>query len=207
MARRLKDLRRAHYYFEQAGDLVNSDPRSMHEFAQAKLDSARKAYRDRDRITNRKLLSESRQLLERVLQYEAPPIRHAWAWRDLARTLYWQRESFGISRGGVRTGHSSTSGRNSVCARVKGTAGTAGSLSNACESSGQRAETQIGKPSDTAFRMARSQENVLVRIVKPAVARDSLPTSRRDSGRQASTSSLITCPPVWESCLNLPPWK
>ncbi len=95
MARRLNDPRRAHRFFEHAGEALQSDPRGLHEFAQTKLDSARKAHMDGHRDANRRLLSEARQLLERVIQLEAPPIRHAWAWRDLARTRNWLREPVG----------------------------------------------------------------------------------------------------------------
>ena len=34
---------------------------------------------------------EARGLLERVISMDASPARRAWAWRDLARTLNWQR--------------------------------------------------------------------------------------------------------------------
>ena len=43
------------------------------------------------REVNRRLLVEARGLLERVTGMDASPARHAWAWRDLARTLSWQR--------------------------------------------------------------------------------------------------------------------
>ena len=92
LARRLKDPRRAHRYFERAGEALQGDPRALHEFAQSKMDSARNAHRDGQREANRKLLNEARPLLERVLQLDAPPPRHAWAWRDLARILDWLRE-------------------------------------------------------------------------------------------------------------------
>jgi ATP-dependent DNA helicase RecG len=35
------------------------------------------------------LLSEAAEFLERVLQMDAPPKRHAWAYFDLGRTLGW----------------------------------------------------------------------------------------------------------------------
>lgn len=92
MARRLKDPRRAHRFFENAGEVLQADPRGLHEFAQAKIDSSRKAYRDHNRVANKRLLREARQLLERVIQLDAPPTRHGWAWRDLARTRDWLGE-------------------------------------------------------------------------------------------------------------------
>ncbi len=87
LARRAGDSRGAHRYFERAGDAVHADPRALHEFAQTKLRLATEAYRRRQRDTNRRLLTEARALLERVIQLDAPPSRHAWAWRDLARSL------------------------------------------------------------------------------------------------------------------------
>lgn len=95
MARRLRDPRRAHRFFEIAGETLQGDPRGLHEFAQAKLDAAKTAYHDRQHGVNRRLLNEARQLLERVIQLDAPPMRHAWAWRDLARTRNWLREPVG----------------------------------------------------------------------------------------------------------------
>ncbi len=87
LARRARDSRTAHRYFERAGDGVHADPRALLEFAQTKLWLAGKAHRRRDRTSNRKLLAEARALLERVVQLDASPARHAWAWRELARTL------------------------------------------------------------------------------------------------------------------------
>ena len=92
LARRLGDTNRAHKYFERAGDVLQGDPRALLEYAQTKLDSAGKAHRDGAASVNRRLLNEARQLLERVLQLDTSPIRHAWAWRELARTLNWLRE-------------------------------------------------------------------------------------------------------------------
>ena len=95
LARRIRDSRTAHKYFERAGDAVLSDPRALHEFAQTKLWLARNAHKERRRDLNRRFLAEARTLLERAVQLDAPPTRHAWAWRDLARTLNWQRSSVG----------------------------------------------------------------------------------------------------------------
>lgn len=94
LAKRLGDSRLAHRYFEQAGDAVQTDARALHEFAQTKMRLAQEAIRRRQRswqAVNRRLLTEARQLLERVLQMDAPNTRHAWAWRDLARVFNWQR--------------------------------------------------------------------------------------------------------------------
>ena len=91
LARRVRDSHTAHRYFERAGDAVYADPRALLEFAQTKLWLANEAYRERRRDSNRRLLTEARALLERVIQLDASPARHAWAWRELARTLRWLR--------------------------------------------------------------------------------------------------------------------
>ena len=85
LARRARDSKRAHRYFLQAGDAVQSDPRALLEFAQTKLWLAGEARS----TARRRLLTEARELLERVLQMDTSPTRHAWAWRELARTLNW----------------------------------------------------------------------------------------------------------------------
>ena len=91
LARRARDSRLAHRYFERAGDGILSDPRALHEFAQTKMWLATEAHSQRHRDQNRRFLAEARSLLERVVQLDASPARHAWAWRDLARTLHWLR--------------------------------------------------------------------------------------------------------------------
>lgn len=94
LARRLRDSTLAHSYFEQAGDALRDDPRALHEFAQTKMRLAQDARKTRRRFwqaTNQRLLIETRQLLERVLQMDASPTRHAWTWRDLARVRDWLR--------------------------------------------------------------------------------------------------------------------
>ncbi len=87
LARRLRDSHTAHRYFERAGDAVYADPRALHEFAQTKIWLAAEAHRRRHRESNRRFLTAARALLERVIQLDASPTRHAWAWRELARTL------------------------------------------------------------------------------------------------------------------------
>ena len=95
LARRVEDPRAAHRYFERAGDAVYADPRALLEFAQTKLRLAGEAHRQRQRDLNRRFLMEARVLLERVVQLDASPARHAWAWRELARTLNWLRAPVG----------------------------------------------------------------------------------------------------------------
>ena len=94
LARRLRDSPAAHRYFERAGDAVYADARALLEFAQTKIWLAREAYGRRQSASNRRLLNEARALLERVIQLDASPTRHGWAWRELARTLNWLRAPF-----------------------------------------------------------------------------------------------------------------
>ena len=89
LARRARDSRTAHRYFERAGDALYADPRALLEFAPTKMKLAQRAYRGREQASNRRFLTGSRALLVRVIQLDAPPARHAWAWRELARTLRW----------------------------------------------------------------------------------------------------------------------
>lgn len=87
LAKRLGEQRVAHRYFERAGETVLGDVRALHEFAQTKMRLATDAYRNRSPSwyeVNKRLLSEARDQLERVTLMDAPPTRHAWAWRDLA---------------------------------------------------------------------------------------------------------------------------
>ena len=94
LARRLRESHIAHRYFQQDGDAIWMDSRALHEFAQTKIWLAQEARRQRRRAwheVNRRLLVEARGLLERVVSMDASPTRHAWAWRDLARTLNWLR--------------------------------------------------------------------------------------------------------------------
>lgn len=92
--RRLGRHDRAHALFERAGDLVLNDVRALHEFAQTKIHltgALRRSTRPGDRQARRKLLHEASSYLERVLQMDAPPTRHAWAWFDLGRVRRWLR--------------------------------------------------------------------------------------------------------------------
>ncbi len=95
LSRRLKKQKTAHRYFERAGDAVLQDARALLEFAQTKMVLAQDAlHKNRDRSTNGRLLREARELLERVIQMDAGPARHAWAWRELGRIKNWLRHPF-----------------------------------------------------------------------------------------------------------------
>ena len=94
LARRLRESPAAHRYFERAREAVYADARALLEFAQTKIWLAGEAHRRRQSASHRRLLAEARTLLERVIQLDASPTRHAWAWRELARTLNWLRVPF-----------------------------------------------------------------------------------------------------------------
>ncbi|MGE0820486.1 MAG: ATP-binding protein [Candidatus Binatia bacterium] len=94
LERRVGRHDRAHQYFEKAGDAIFADARALHEFAQTKINLSGKLARERrrdpyKRDARMRLLREARAMLERVLQMDAPPTRHAWAWFDLGRVLRW----------------------------------------------------------------------------------------------------------------------
>ncbi len=91
MEKRLGRYKKAHRYFERAGEHVLRDARALHEFAQVKMRLARlpagKPWTNAQRQTRRRLLHEAESLLVRVVQMDAPPTRRAWAWFDLGTVL------------------------------------------------------------------------------------------------------------------------
>jgi ATP-dependent DNA helicase RecG len=90
--RRLDRQERAHRYFQSAGEMVLTDVRALHEFAQTKLRLAaerQNTQRPADREVRKRLLSEAAEFLERVVQLDAPPKRHAWAYFNLGQVLGW----------------------------------------------------------------------------------------------------------------------
>ncbi len=94
LARRLGRQEIAHRYFERAGEALLHDTRAMHEFAQTKIKLAQQILRERRGHkhgfdSNRRLLLEARELLERATQMDADKTRHAWVWRDLGRVKKW----------------------------------------------------------------------------------------------------------------------
>ena len=85
---------KAHRYFQLAGDAVLQDVKALHEFAQVKMklaDKVRPRHRSGNRIAYTKLLDEAKEMLQRVVQMNAPRARHAWAWYDLGRVLRWSK--------------------------------------------------------------------------------------------------------------------
>ena len=96
LARRMKKSESAHRFFEKAGQVVFHDARALLEFAQTKIFLARKEIKRHGRSgVNRRLLEDARGLLERVVQMETAPVRHAWAWREMARVNNWLRRPNG----------------------------------------------------------------------------------------------------------------
>ena len=95
LARRVREYNTAHRYFVLAGDAVYDDSRLLLEFAQTKIKLASKARQDRQDDLSRRFLVEAQELLERVIQLDASPARHAWAWRELALTRCWLRAPVG----------------------------------------------------------------------------------------------------------------
>ena len=89
LARRIRRPELARRCFERAGTLLLDDPRALLEYCQTKLQLAGTAHRSGQRDLNRQLLDEALTLLRRVLRLDATPTRHAWAWRETARTLNW----------------------------------------------------------------------------------------------------------------------
>ena len=95
LARRARDSRVAHRYFERAGETVYTDARALLEFAQTKIWLSGNASRNHQHDSRRRFLTEARPLLERVIQLDASSARHGWAWRELARTRNWLRAPAG----------------------------------------------------------------------------------------------------------------
>jgi ATP-dependent DNA helicase RecG len=95
LERRAGRQENAHRYFERAGDAVFHDVRALHEFAQTKIRLAQSNFRNRadpySREARTRLFREAQEMLQRVLQMDAAPTRHAWAWFDLGRVLRWLR--------------------------------------------------------------------------------------------------------------------
>lgn len=84
LSRRLGNQVKANTYFERTGDMLLHDTRAMHEFAQTKIKLAQTAWKRQNLSSNKRLLTEAKELLVRVTQMEADKPRHAWAWKDLA---------------------------------------------------------------------------------------------------------------------------
>lgn len=91
LSKRARNYREAHRIFESLYARGNDDPKVVQEFAQTKLALARAAHY-RDLPTKKRLNRQGAELFRRAIQLTDDPIRKAWCWFDLARTLAWLRE-------------------------------------------------------------------------------------------------------------------
>ncbi len=90
LSRRGGDLRKAHQLFERASSDSGEDPRFLQEFAQTKVGLARPL--GRGDPAKRTLNRQASELLRRAIELTDDPVREAWCWFDLARTLEWLGE-------------------------------------------------------------------------------------------------------------------
>ena len=91
LSKRARNYRDAHRIFEGLYNRASDDAKVVQEFAQTKLALAR-ATHYRDLPTKKRLNRQGAELLRRAIQLTDDPIRKAWCWFDLARTLAWLRD-------------------------------------------------------------------------------------------------------------------
>jgi len=90
--KRLRDPQKAHHIFSSMAAEIQHDPRALHEYAQAKIQIAT-SLRHHERAVKRRLSQEAVQILRRVVAISVDqPLRAAWAWFDMAKTLRWLGE-------------------------------------------------------------------------------------------------------------------
>ena len=88
--KRSGEYEKAHQLFATASPGIQNDAKATHEFAQTKLKLARKSERGpHARHTRRQLHQDALELLRRVVQLASDPVRKAWAWFQIAKTLRW----------------------------------------------------------------------------------------------------------------------
>jgi ATP-dependent DNA helicase RecG len=95
LRKRADDLEGAHRLFSEAYSISPNDPKIIHEFAQTKSKLAQKLYRKPDLVTKRRINREVVELLRKAIHLADQPVREAWCWFDLARTLDHLREPRG----------------------------------------------------------------------------------------------------------------
>ncbi|MFI5458357.1 MAG: hypothetical protein ACHRXM_23250 [Isosphaerales bacterium] len=88
LTKRSKDFQGAHRLFAEAYSLNPDDPKIIQEYAQTKLQIARAT---RNIPIKKRLNNQAAELLRRAIQLSDDPVRSAWCWYDLARTLDWLR--------------------------------------------------------------------------------------------------------------------
>ncbi len=89
LRKRARHFKEAHQLFEEAYAMDPNDPKLVHEFAQTKIELAKK--RRQKVSTKQRLNREASELLRRAIQLSDSNIREAWCWYDLARTIRWLR--------------------------------------------------------------------------------------------------------------------
>jgi ATP-dependent DNA helicase RecG len=92
LRKRAGEYKEAHRLLAQVYPRLMNDPKVVQEFAQTKLRLARELHGGKDYPTKKRLNQESVELLHRAIQLATDPVREAWCWYDLARTLAWLRE-------------------------------------------------------------------------------------------------------------------
>lgn len=91
--KRSGDLEGAHRIFSSIASSIQDDPKALHEFAQTKNRIAGNVKLEIGRSAKKTLNREAATILRRVISLSnEQPLRAAWAWFDLARTLQWLRE-------------------------------------------------------------------------------------------------------------------
>ena len=92
--KRALNHREAHRIFESLYTDAGDDPKVVQEFALTKIALAY-AFNSfgPDLATKKRLNREASELFRKAIQLTDDPVRKAWCWFDLARTLDWLRES------------------------------------------------------------------------------------------------------------------
>jgi len=90
LKKRAGDLEGAHHSFAETYSLNPDDPKLIHEFAQTKIRLAKNlSSSGKTAAAKIRLNREAAELLRRAIQLSMDPVRQAWCWFDLAKTLSW----------------------------------------------------------------------------------------------------------------------
>ncbi|MDD3655057.1 MAG: ATP-binding protein, partial [Desulfotomaculaceae bacterium] len=94
LMKKANDYARAHHLFAEAYTINPDDPKIVHEFAQTKIKLAQNLWKKSNIDAKKRLNREAAELLRRAIQLAENPVREAWCWFDLARTLDWLRAPY-----------------------------------------------------------------------------------------------------------------
>jgi len=94
LMKKANDYSGAHHLFSEAYSINPDDPKIVHEFAQTKMKLASSLWKRSDIDTKKRLNREAVEMLRRAIQLSADPVREAWCWFDLARTLDWLKAPY-----------------------------------------------------------------------------------------------------------------